>query len=88
MPKSARTVSLLASLALRSPTSPLPVRGVAKCIVIAALEPPAEIEHKDLKMALRQRKAIRSPGMENELKKGDSVSRITAVSFKTSASNR
>ena len=88
MPKRAKTVSLLASLALRSPTSPLPFNGLAKCMVIAALEPPAEIEQRDLKTALRHKEATRSPGTGKAISRGESVSRITAVSFRTSASKR
>jgi len=88
IPKRANTVSLLASFALRSPTSPFPFTGLAKCIVIAAFEPPAEIPHRDLKTALRQRAPTRKLGRENEMNKGDIVSRMTAVSFKTSASSR
>lgn len=68
--------------------SPFPSRGLAKCIVIAALDPPAAIPHKDLKTALRQRDPTRRPGMGRELNAGESVSRMTAVSFKTSARSR
>jgi len=55
---------------------------------MAALEPPAEIPHRDLKTALRQREPMRKLGRENEANNGDIVSRITEVSFKMSANSR
>jgi hypothetical protein len=57
-------------------------------MVMAAFEPPAEIPHRALKTALRQRAPTRKLGRENEINRGDIVSRMTAVSFRTSASSR
>jgi hypothetical protein len=88
MPKRASTVSLLESLAFRSPTSPLPWMGVAKCMVMDALDPPAAMPHSDLKTALRHSAVTRRPGIGTVLRAGENVSRMTAVSFSTSASSR
>lgn len=88
MPRRARTVSLLESLALRSPTSPVPSMGVAKWRVMAALEPPAAMPQRARKEALRQRAPTRRLGMVWELRRGDRVSRMTAASLRESARRR
>ncbi|KAG6871261.1 hypothetical protein C0993_003585, partial [Termitomyces sp. T159_Od127] len=71
-----------------SPTSPTPLIGVAKCRVIAALEPPPTIPHKALQEALKHKVPILSSGNEAELKTGEKISRITAASLRTSARKR
>ena len=66
----------------------MPATGVAKCRVMAALEPPAAMPHKARKEALRQRAPTRKPGMEWELRRGERVSRMTAASLRASARRR
>ena len=92
MPRRARTVSLLESFALRSPTSSVPSIGVAKCRVMVAFEPPAAMPHRARNDALRQSAAARRPGTRNgregEVNKGERVSRMIAASLRTSANRR
>lgn len=92
IPKSARTVSLLESLALRSPTSPIPPIGVAKWRVIDDLDPPAAMPHKARRDPLTQSAATRRAGIltgrDDETNKGETVSRIIAPSLTISASRR
>jgi hypothetical protein len=88
MPRRERIVSLLESLALRSPTSPVPSMGVAKCSVMAALEPPAAMPQRALKEALRQRAPTRRPGIAREVRRGEKVLRIMEVSLRASAKRR
>ncbi len=91
IPIRANTVSLLASLAFKSPRSPLPVIGVAKWRPIAALEPPAATPHKDRSDALKHRAGTRRDGrpcLEAATKTGVSVSKTIALSFRMSARNR
>lgn len=54
IPSRATTVTLLEFLAFRSPTSPVPSRGVAKCIVNAVFEPDAVTLHSARIEALKQ----------------------------------
>ena len=100
IPSNARTVSLLPSLALRSPTSPGRSPSTAKCTVSAALEPPATAPHSARSAPLRQRATTRkdefAPGFTKgysidrvtNAKYGDRVSEIIAASFKMSARRR
>lgn len=60
MPKSARTVSLLASFALRSPRSPGIRPDVAKCMVNAVFEPPATTPQRARNAPLKHSEAMRS----------------------------
>ena len=60
MPKSARTVSLLASFALRSPISPGIRPDAAKCIVNAVFEPPATTPQRARNAPLKHSDAMRS----------------------------
>ena len=85
IPSKARTVSLLASFALRSPTLPIPLSGVAKCKLMEALESPAEMAQRDLNDALRHNAATRRPGKKSVLRRGEIVSRIMAASLSMSA---
>jgi hypothetical protein len=62
--------------------------GVAKCRVIAALEPPAAIPQRALKEALRQRAPTRKPGIACEARRGEKVLRIMEISMRTSARRR
>ena len=96
-PTNARTVSLLLSLAFRSPISPEPMtESEAKCVVTAALEPPATIPHTAREEPLRHSAAMRIPEPKsrpvnvctNLSSCGDSTSRTMAISFKMSARNR
>ena len=96
-PTNARTVSLLLSLAFRSPISPEPTtESEAKCIVTAALDPPATIPHSARKEPLRHNAVIRIPepksrpvnACTNLSSRGDSTSRTMAVSFRMSARKR
>lgn len=96
-PTNARTVSLLPSLALRSPISPEPMmESEAKCIVTAALEPPATIPHSARKEPLRHKAVIRIPEPRsrpvniytNLSSCGDTTSRTMARSFSMSARKR
>ena len=48
IPSKARMVPLLASFALRAPTSPVPLSSVTKCKLIDAMEAPAEMVQRDL----------------------------------------
>jgi len=81
IPSKARTVSLLASFALRSPTSPVPLSGVVKCKLMEALELPTEMAQRDLNDALRHNAATHRPGKKRVSRRGEIVSRITAVSL-------
>jgi hypothetical protein len=104
IPDRARTVSLLASFAFNSPRSPVPLRGVAKCIVNAALDPPAETAHRARNDELRHNEAARKPDvvyvdvglrngtegrdMDMESTTGENTSKAIAASLKTSARRR
>jgi len=88
IPRSARTVSLLESFALRSPTSPTPLTGVAKWRVMAAFEPPAAIPQSARHDELRHKAARRRPGIGYRDNEGDNVSRMMAASLRTSAKKR
>lgn len=96
-PTSAKTVSLLLSLAFRSPISPEPMtESEAKCIATAALEPPATIPHSARKEPLRHKAVIRIPEPKsrpvnvytNLSSWGDRTSRTMAISFRMSARKR
>lgn len=87
IPARARTVSLLESFALRSPRSPRPVDGVAKCNEIAALEPPATMPQRALNVALAHKAVTRAQG-KSVPRMGEKTSMITARSFMMSARNR
>jgi len=96
-PTNARTVSLLLSLALRSPISPEPMaESEAKCIVTAALEPPATIPQSAREQPLRHKAVIRIPEPKsrpvnvwaNLSSWGDRTSRTMAMSFRMSARKR
>lgn len=90
IPSKATTVSLLASLALRSPTSPVPVLGVEKWIVKAVFDPPAAIPQRARSDALRQSAAMRIPGIlkGRDVNNGESVSSVIAMSLRISARKR
>jgi hypothetical protein len=104
IPDRARTVSLLASFAFNSPRSPVPLRGVAKCIVNAALDPPAETAHRARNDELKHNEAARKPevvcadvGLMNgtegrntdmESTTGENTSKAIAASLRTSARRR
>ena len=91
---------MLASFAFRSPKSPFPRTGEAKCIVRAALEPPAAIPHSARREPLRQSAVTRSPdadprngtdklkGRDTVLSSGEMASRMMAPSLKMSALKR
>jgi len=96
-PTNAKTVSLLLSLAFRSPISPEPMtESEAKCIATAALEPPATIPHNARKEPLRHKAVIRIPepksrpvhACTNLSSCGDRTSRTMARSFRMSARKR
>jgi hypothetical protein len=96
-PTSAKTVSLLLSLAFRSPMSPEPMmESEAKWIVTAALEPPATIPHSAREDPLRHKAVIRIPEPKsrpvnvyaNLSSRGDMTSRTMAISFRMSARKR
>lgn len=96
-PTNARTVSLLLSLAFRSPMSPEPMtESEAKCIATAALEPPATMPQRAREEPLRHKAVIRIPEPKsrpvnvytNLSSWGDSTSRTMARSFRMSARNR
>jgi hypothetical protein len=96
-PTNARTVSLLLSLAFRSPISPEPMaESEAKCIVTAALEPPATIPQSAREQPLRHKAVIRIPEPKsrpvnvctNLSSWGDRTSSTMAMSIRMSARKR